>query len=186
MICVHGLARNGRDFDYLAKALETESQVFCPDIAGRGKSEWLAEAAWYNYAQYLADMAELIARADAPSTGSAPRWAASSACCWRPMDNTPIRRLVVNDVGPFIPLAALQRIGTYVAETPEFADAAALEKYIRTIYASFGNLSDENWRHLATHSMRKLPDGKLALAHDPAIAEPFLSLDQDIDFWSIL
>ncbi len=82
VVCVHGLTRNGRDFDRLAAALAKETQVFCPDIVGRGKSDFLKDPALYGYPQYVADMTALIARMDAPnwSIGSAPRWAASSAC----------------------------------------------------------------------------------------------------------
>ena len=98
--------------------------------------------------------------------------------------NSPIRRLVVNDVGPFIPLLALKRIGAYVGETPEFANIKELEKHIRQIYGSFGDLGDEVWAHLAEHSARKLPNGRLALAHDPAIARAFLALEDNVDFWA--
>jgi len=186
VICVHGLTRNGRDFDYLAHALESERRVFCPDIAGRGKSEWLADPVDYNYAQYLADMTALLARTGALAVD----WVGTSmggiiGMLLAADANTPIRRLVVNDVGPFIPLAALKRIGGYVGATPEFADLKALEKYVREIYASFGWLGDEEWHHLAMHSARKLPNGKLALAHDPAIAKQFLAVEKDVDFWEI-
>jgi pimeloyl-ACP methyl ester carboxylesterase len=184
VVCVHGLTRNSRDFDVLAKALETERQVYCIDIAGRGKSDWFADPASYNYGQYLVDVAAFIAHIGAREID----WVGTSmggiiGMLLASSDISPVRRLVVNDVGPFIPLAALKRIGAYVGKVPEFADVKAVEKYFREIYASFGNLSDENWRHLAAHGTRRLPDGKLALAYDPAIAEAFVAVDKDIDFW---
>jgi pimeloyl-ACP methyl ester carboxylesterase len=173
-VCVHGLTRNSRDFDELAKVLERETRVFCPDIAGRGKSDWFADPSDYNYGQYLADMSAFIAHTGA----AAVDWVGTSmggiiGMLLASAEKAPIRRLVVNDVGPFIPLAALKRIGGYVGSPPEFTDPQAVEKYFREIYASFGKLSDENWRHLAAHGTRPLPDGKLA----------FLAVDKDIDFW---
>jgi pimeloyl-ACP methyl ester carboxylesterase len=186
VICVHGLTRNGRDFDYLARALAGDGrQVFCPDIAGRGKSDWLANPADYNYAQDLSDMTALIARAGAESVD----WVGTSmggliGMLLAAEANTPIRRLVINDVGPFIPLIALERVGTYVGQSPVFDDLEGVEKYMREIYAAFGDLSDENWRHLARYGTRTMPCNKLSLAWDPAIAQPFLAIDQDVNLWS--
>lgn len=185
IVCAHGLTRNGRDFDELARILSTDAHVFCPDVVGRGKSDWLSSPAYYNYPQYLADMISLIARAGAETVD----WVGTSmggiiGMLLAAEPRSPIRRLVVNDVGPVIPLPALRRIGSYVSATPDFADVRDVEKYLREIYASFGHLDDENWRHLAAHSTRILPNGRLALAHDPAIAEAFLAIDHDVDFWA--
>jgi pimeloyl-ACP methyl ester carboxylesterase len=158
VICVHGLTRNGRDFDYLARGLEADGrQIFCPDIVGRGKSDWLANAADYNYAQYLTDMTALIARTGAESVD----WVSTSMGGLIGMllaadTNTPIRRLVINDAGPFIPLIALKRIGAYVGQSPVFDDLAGVERHMREIYAPFGDLSDENWRHLARYGARPM------------------------------
>jgi pimeloyl-ACP methyl ester carboxylesterase len=186
VICVHGLTRNGRDFDYLARGLEADGrQIFCPDIVGRGKSDWLANAADYNYAQYLTDMTALIARTGAESVD----WVSTSMGGLIGMllaadTNTPIRRLVINDAGPFIPLIALKRIGAYVGQSPVFDDLAGVEKHMREIYAPFGDLNDENWSHLARYGARTMASNKLSLAWDPAIAQPFLAVDQDVDLWS--
>jgi pimeloyl-ACP methyl ester carboxylesterase len=185
VICVHGLTRNGRDFDYLARGLEADGrQVFCPDIVGRGKSDWLANAANYNYAQYLTDMTVLIARTGAESVD----WVGTSMGGLIGMllaadTNTPIRRLVINDAGPFIPLIALKRIGGYVGQSPVFDDLEGVERHMREIYAPFGDLSDENWRHLARYGARTVASNKLSLAWDPAIAQPILTIDQDVDLW---
>ena len=99
--------------------------------------------------------------------------------------NTPIRRLVINDIGPFIPLLGLKRIGAYVGLTPEFSTLAEAEKHMREIYAGFGELNDEHWRHLARFGTRELPNGRLTQAYDPAIAKAFLSVDEDVDFWEV-
>jgi pimeloyl-ACP methyl ester carboxylesterase len=185
IICVHGLVRNGHDFDYLSRILEGEGrQVFCPDIVGRGKSDWLANPADYNYVQYLTDMTALIARTGADSVD----WVGTSmggliGMLLAAEANTPIRRLVINDVGPSIPLAALTRIAAYLERSPLFDDLEGVEKYIREIYAPFGELSDENWRHLARYSARTMPDNKLGLAFDPAIAQAFLGVNQGVDLW---
>jgi len=186
VICVHGLTRNGRDFDVLAQTLEKSAQVFCPDIPGRGLSDWLGDPACYSYAQYMADMTAFVARTGALEID----WVGTSMGGLLGMllaaeVNSPIRRLVLNDVGPYIPLLALKRIGSYVGEAREFANAGEVEKYMREIYAAFGDLTDENWRHLAMHGTRFVGNGKLALAHDPAIALPFLQIEQDVDLWNI-
>jgi len=189
VICVHGLTRNGRDFDVLATAMQNERKLFCPDIVGRGRSDWLADPAFYNYGQYVVDMAELIAIAQAEGS-PAIDWVGTSMGGLIGMllaadANTPIRRLILNDVGPFIPLTSLQRIGAYVSDDPEFADLKALEAHLHTIYAPFGRLSDENWRHLAEHSYRVLPNGKFGLTHDPAIGKAFAEVKGDVDLWAV-
>ena len=186
VICVHGLTRNGRDFDCLAHALDGEGrQVFCPDIVGRGKSDWLANPVDYNYAQYLTDMTVLIARTGAESVD----WVGTSmgghiGMLLAAEANTPIRRLVINDIGPFIPLVAIRRVHAYVGQSPVFDDFEGVQKYMREMYAPFGDLRDENWRHLARYGARTTPDNKLSLAYDPAIALPFLAAIQDVDLWS--
>jgi pimeloyl-ACP methyl ester carboxylesterase len=184
VICVHGLTRNGRDFDYLAHDLENNMRIFCPDVVGRGKSDDLADPMQYNYPQYMADMTAMIARTGAETVD----WVGTSmggiiGMLLAAQKNTPIRRLVINDVGPFIPLLSLKRIGAYAGVSKEFTDVAEVDAYMRQIYEPFGDLSNENWRHLAEHGTRTLTNGKLVLAHDPAIAQPFLLIDQDVDFW---
>ncbi len=184
-ICVHGLTRNGRDFDRLAETLRQHSHVFCPDIVGRGHSDWLANPAFYSYPQYLSDITALIARTGAIQID----WVGTSmggliGLLLAAQPNSPIRKLVLNDVGPFIAMAALQRIGTYVSIVPDFANADETERYMRQIYMPFGLLSDSDWQHLAAHGTRVLPNGRLALAHDPAIAQNFVGLAQDVDLWA--
>ena len=187
LIAMHGLTRNGRDFDAAAHALSDRFHVVCPDVVGRGKSDWLPDGALYGYPQYLADAAALIARV---ATGPVD-WLGTSMgglvgmmLAAQPL--TPIRRLIVNDVGPFVPKASLERIGTYVGEDPRFADLAELAAYIRRVYADFGNLSDADWAHMARHSARRRPDGSYGLAYDPAIGRAFQGRPiADVDLWPV-
>jgi pimeloyl-ACP methyl ester carboxylesterase len=187
LIAMHGLTRNGRDFDAVAAGLSDRFHVVCPDVVGRGKSDWLPGGALYSYPQYLADAAGLIARV---ATGPVD-WLGTSMggligmmLAAQPL--TPIRRLILNDVGPFVPKAALERIGSYVGLDPRFADRAGLEVYLREVLAGFGNLSDADWAHMAAHSARRRSDGSYGLAYDPAIGQAFRTAPiTDVDLWPL-
>ena len=186
-LCVHGLTRNGRDFDVLAGALAEQGlKVACPDVVGRGRSERLPDPAGYGYPQYLADMNALIARLDVPWVD----WIGTSmggliGMMMAAQPNTPVRRLVVNDVGPFIPVAALRRIGDYVGRDPRFAGLDAAEAYFREVHRPFGTLTDPQWRRLTEHSVVSAGDG-YRLAYDPAIAAPFREAElKDVDLWPV-
>ena len=187
VVCVHGLTRNGRDFDALATTLAESRRVVCPDVVGRGQSDWLRDPHQYQTAQYVADMAALIARMDVGWVD----WVGTSmggliGMALAAQQGSPIRKLVLNDVGPFIPKAALEAIAVYCGKAPPFPDEAALEDYLRRIHASFGPLTDAQWRHLATHAARQTEDG-IVLAYDPRIAEPFEAVQPiaDIDLWAL-
>ena len=187
-VCVHGLTRNGRDFDCLARVLaESGYRVACPDVVGRGKSDWLSDPAGYGYPQYLADSAVLLAYLNATEVD----WIGTSmggliGMMLTAQPGTPIRRLVINDVGPFIPSAALKRIGDYVGGNPVFADFAEAEAYIREVAEPFGALTDRQWRHLTEHSLVRAPGGGYRLAYDPAIGAPFQESDiGDVDLWPL-
>jgi pimeloyl-ACP methyl ester carboxylesterase len=182
-ICVHGLTRNGRDFDWLAPALvERGWRVLCPDMPGRGCSAWLTEPKDYGYALYLSVAAALIARADAERVS----WVGTSmggiiGMMVAAQPSAPLDALILNDVGALIPKAAIARIGTYVGSAPAFADLDAAEAYLRRVHAPFGALTDAQWRHMAVHGTRKAEDG-LRLNYDPAIALPFKEQEpQDVD-----
>ncbi len=207
VICVHGLTRNCRDFDFLAQALAGEFRVVCPDVVGRGRSDWLYRKDDYGYPQYLADMNALIARVSAwpVPTGWLGKLAnflrrryGSRSIYWvgtsmggmlgmmlasRP--NTPIRKLVVNDVGPLIPKASLERIATYVGKDPRFKTLDELEAYVRQVSAPFGPLTDAQWHHLTLHGAKQYEDGSWGMCYDPDIAAPFRKGPlEDIDLWS--
>ncbi|MCC7548895.1 MAG: alpha/beta hydrolase [Burkholderiales bacterium] len=186
VICVHGLTRNGRDFDDLARTLARRHRVLCPDVVGRGLSDWLSYAQDYGYPLYLSDMAALIARSGAERV----RWVGTSmggliGMMLAAQPDSPIERLVINDVGPLIPGAALERLAGYVGRTGPFADAHELERHLRTVHAPFGPLSDAQWSHLAHHSTRRNQDGSLSLAYDPAIAQALSGPAQDVVLWPL-
>ena len=139
LVCVHGLTRNGRDFDALAAALADGYRVVCPDVVGRGASDWLADKSGYGYPQYLNDMAALLAHLDADDV----HWVGTSmggliGMMLAAQPGTPVTRLVMNDVGPFIPAPALERIAAYVGLNPKFASVEELDAYLRDVYAPFG------------------------------------------------
>jgi pimeloyl-ACP methyl ester carboxylesterase len=186
VLCVHGLTRNGRDFDALAGDLAAECRVVCPDFPGRGASAWLSHPEDYGYPLYLADMAALIARLDVETLD----WVGTSmggltGMLLAAQPGSPIRRLVINDVGPLIAKEGLARIAGYVGRDPSFPDAAALEAALRQVAASFGPLTDAQWRHLAAISTRRKPDGSLGFAYDPRIGDAFRGMpEQDIDLWA--
>lgn len=183
VICVHGLTRNAHDFDKLAAALSQKAQVVCVDIVGRGRSDWLRDPAFYNHAQYSADMAALLARLNV----NAVDWIGTSmggliGMVLAAQANTPIQRLVLNDVGPFIPAAAMQRIATYVGLDPQFSGMEALLAFLRKQYQYSGPMTETDFQHMAQHGFRRLPNGKLGLAFDPAISKNFHA-GGDVNLW---
>ncbi len=189
VLCVHGLTRGGRDFDALAAALAGAGcRVVCPDVVGRGSSDWLADPAGYGYPQYLADVTVLLARLEVDQID----WVGTSmgglmGMMLAAQPGTPVRRLVLNDVGPFIPKAALERIAGYVGHDPRFVDMAAAEAYLRDRHAGFGALGDEDWRHLTETSVAPAEaGGALRLRYDPAIGAAFRARPvEDLDLWPV-
>ncbi|MBI2307749.1 MAG: alpha/beta hydrolase [Rhodocyclales bacterium] len=189
LVCVHGLTRNCRDFDALAAALAPHYRVVCPDVVGRGRSDWLKNGAGYGFPQYVADMMVLLARLDVEEV----HWVGTSmggliGMIIAGQEKSPISRLVLNDVGPVITPESLQRIGDYVGKAPRFASVEEAERYIRLVSAPFGALSDAQWRQLTESSIRRGDDGKWGMVYDPAIGEPFRQaflLHQAVDLWPI-
>ena len=181
LVCVHGLTRNGRDFDYLAAGMADAYRVVCPDVAGRGRSDWLRDPADYNYPVYLGDMATLIASLHAETVD----WVGTSmggiiGMILSGMPGSPVRKLVMNDVGCHIPKAAIERIGEYVGREPVFGSIDELEAAIRAT-SPFGELTDEQWRHLALH-VAKSENGKWRFRYDPGIGKNFhASPPADVD-----
>jgi len=188
VVCVHGLTRNSHDFDELAPVLAAEGfRVVCPDVAGRGRSGRLAGAAFYGFPQYLADMTALIARLDVERV----HWLGTSmggviGMMLAAQPDTPVARLILNDVGPFMPGNALQAIAAYVKEEPEFDDIAALEARLRSRLTGYAPVTDVQWRRLAEHEARVQPNGKLKFGYDPAIGAALAAAPvQDVDLWAI-
>jgi len=191
VLCVHGLTRNGRDFDTLAEALSDRFHVICPDLPGRGKSDWLADANAYQPASYVVALAHLLAAIGKPVAWVGTSLGGICGMMVAAAQNTPITRLVLNDIGPLIPAAALKRIRDYMVGAPErFVSMAALEAHLRVIHAPFGRLTDAQWAHLARFSARPVLDqtgeGAFAMHYDPKLIEPMRSaVPIDADMWPI-
>ena len=187
VVCVHGLTRNGRDFDFLAEALSRRRTVICPDIVGRGDSDRLTDPAEYGYPRYMADGATLIARLGVGEVD----WVGTSMGGFLGMllaatRGNPIRRMVLNDIGPVIPKATQEEIAAYVGRDPRLASPAEAETYQRTVAAGFGRLTDGQWAHMGRHMTRPDPAGGLRLAYDPAIAHPFRTQPlKDVEIWPV-
>ncbi len=188
VFCVHGFVRNSRDFDALAANLANSCHVVCMDAAGRGASEWLPHKS-YSFGLYLADAAALLARVTAPmperglrrifGRTRAPRryvdWVGTSMGGLMGMmlaakRHSPIHRLVLNDVGPFVPWAALLRMKqAFTGFNATFATLDDVERYLRETCKEFGPLTAKQWRHVAKHSVTGKADGTYILAFDPTI-----------------
>jgi pimeloyl-ACP methyl ester carboxylesterase len=173
LICVHGLTRLSRDFDRLARALSDHYRVVCPDVVGRGRSDWLREPSHYVVPQYVADMVTLIARLNV----KAVHWLGTSmggliGISLAGLTDSPISRLVINDVGPRLEASALTRIGAYVGKIGRFADLEEATDYVATVAAPFGLRTREEWREITEPALRSDGD-EWVLHYDPLIAVPF-------------
>lgn len=171
IVCVHGQTRNRHDFDTLAEYLsERGRHVFCPDIVGRGDSGWFKNPLHYTYEQYIADMNVLIARTDATQID----WVGTSmggllGMILASLPNSPIRRLVLNDVGPQIPIKGISRLWEYAGKDPDFSSIEEAKTYFKRIYADFGQLSDAQWQRFTETSIREIAPGKFATTLDHGI-----------------
>jgi pimeloyl-ACP methyl ester carboxylesterase len=184
VVCVHGLARNGRDFDRLGERLAPRFRVIAVDMPGRGESEWLANPADYVLATYLTTLTALFARADAARLAFVgTSMGGLHGMVLAAQRHSPVIRLVVNDVGPVLEPAALARIASYVGQSPVFDSYADIEHYIRTVSAPFGDLGDAGWAHVARTNVRQRADGRWRLAYDPGIAVPFAASAAIPDIW---
>ena len=176
LVCVHGLTRLGRDFDRLARALADHYRVVCPDVVGRGRSDWLRDPMHYVVPQYVADLVTLIARLNAQSL----HWVGTSmggliGISLAGLDGSPISRLVINDVGPRLDAAALTRIGSYLGKPTRFATLDEAVDYVAAVAAPFGLRTRDEWREIAEPSLRSDGDGWV-FHYDPLIAMPFASV----------
>ena len=180
VLCVHGLTRNAHDFDVLAAALaERGCRVLAVDVAGRGRSGWLADPMQYDvavYARHLARLLQLLGLAQVDWVGTSMGGLIGMLLAAE--ERSPIERLVINDIGPRVAPETLAQIKGYLGLDLVFADLAQLEAHLRLIHAPFGKLSDDQWRALAEHSSRRTPQG-LRLHYDPAIREPFLAASSE-------
>ncbi len=176
LVCVHGLSRQGRDFDALARAMQREYRVVCPDVVGRGRSDRLGDPRGYQVPAYVADMVTLVARLNV----AAVDWVGTSmggliGLGLASLKNSPVARLVLNDVGPRIEHASLVRIGSYLGQPLRWSTVDEAADYLATISAGFGPHTREAW-HALTLPMLKSVDGGYVLHYDPAIAQPFKAI----------
>ena len=185
LMCVHGLTRNGKDFDTIAESLSVHYRVICPDMPGRGRSEPLKNPAEYAYPTYVQDCVALIARLDVETVD----WLGTSmggiiGMIISSQPGNPIRKLVLNDIGPYLAKEGLERIAGYVGLDPTFPTLEAFEQAIRTLAAPFGPLTDEQWRKMAMDMSQRKPEGGWGLAYDPRIADAFKTGPiKDVDMW---
>jgi pimeloyl-ACP methyl ester carboxylesterase len=178
LVCAHGLTRQGRDCDTLAPALAGDYRVVCPDVVGRGRSDWLADPAGYVIAQYVADMVSLLARLDARCVD----WVGTSmggliGLGVASLAGSPVRKLVLNDVGPVIQPQALQRIGAYLGQSTHWHSVEQAADALWSISQGFGPHTSEQWRALTEPQLK--PDeqrGGFVARCDPAIAVPFRAI----------
>ncbi|MEY3612729.1 MAG: putative aminoacrylate hydrolase RutD [Pseudomonadota bacterium] len=193
VVCVHGLTRQGRDFDRLAQALVVQSpeplQVICPDVAGRGRSEWLSEPSLYQIPQYAGDMLAMLGQIKSRLGADIPLqtldWVGTSMGGLIGMVLAgqpglplpcPIRRLVLNDVGPAITWSSVQHMQTYVGQYGQFRDLDDACAALWTLSQGFGPVLPEVWREMSLHMTRPTADGQLTLHYDPAIGVPVRAL----------
>lgn len=181
LLCVHGLARQGRDFDTFAQAMQDEYRVVCPDVVGRGESDWLRDPSGYQIPNYVADMVTLIARLDARTV----HWVGTSmggliGMGLASLPQSPVEALVLNDVGPALEYAALQRIGNYLGLPMQWDSVEAAAAYLATISVGFGPHTPEQWMALSRPMLKPVaqPGGetKYKLHYDPNIAAPFRAI----------
>jgi len=192
VVCVHGLTRQGRDFDRLAQALVARAEragqaihVVCPDVAGRGHSEWLAQAALYQIPQYASDMLALLGALQRHAPIQKLDWVGTSmggligmALAGQPGLPLPVpmRRLVLNDVGPAVAWPSIVRMQQYVGRYGRFDNLSDAAAELRRLSLGFGPVPDDIWLELSSHMVRQLPDGELTLHYDPAIGEPIRAM----------
>ncbi len=181
VVCVHGLSRQGRDFDTLARDLRDRWRVVCPDVVGRGRSDWLADPMGYQIPAYVADMVTLLARLDADVVD----WVGTSmggliGLGLASLPGSPVRRLILNDVGPRIEAAALMRIGSYLGMPVRWASLEEAADALSTISQGFGPHTREQWLALTAPQLRRDAQGAWIPHYDPSIALPFRAVNPEL------
>ena len=184
LVCVHGLTRQGRDFDALARSLCGDYRVVCPDVVGRGRSDWLADPAGYAVPGYVADMVSLLARLDAEVVD----WVGTSmggliGLGLASLDGAQVRKLVLNDVGPVIEAAALQRIGSYVGQSGFWRTLDEAADALAALSQGFGPHSRAQWLALTAPQLKPATrDGVEGFTTrvDPGIAVPFRGITPEL------
>jgi pimeloyl-ACP methyl ester carboxylesterase len=185
LVCVHGVTRVAGDFDALARAMSDRYRVVCPDVAGRGRSDRLRDPALYVIPQYVADMVTLIARVTAEGAVDAEdegvEWFGTSmggliGIGLASLPGTPIRRMVLNDIGPVLDPVAMARIGDYIGQDLRFKTFEEGAAFVRAVSTPFGPHSEDEWDKLARDWLVQQPDGQWVRHYDLGLAVPFKAL----------
>jgi len=180
LVCAHGVTRVGDDFDSMARALAGDYRVICPDIVGRGRSDWLKNPQLYRIPQYVSDIVTLLARVLPDAESQKVDWFGTSmggliGMGLASLPGNPIRKLVLNDIGPVLAPVAMQRIGDYIGQDLRFETFEAGAKFIRDVSLSFGEHTEAEWHKLAADVLRQDKDGKWVRHYDMGLAQPFRS-----------
>jgi pimeloyl-ACP methyl ester carboxylesterase len=180
LVCAHGLSRQGRDFDVLARAMSGEYRVVCPDVVGRGRSDWLADPKGYQIPAYVADMVTMLARVNAQTL----HWVGTSmggliGLGLASLPDSPIGKLVLNDVGPKIQFESLVRIGTYLGQPMHWNTVEEAADYLLAISKGFGPHTREQWLALSRPILKPDGDG-FKLHYDPNISVPFKAITPEM------
>lgn len=187
LICVHGLTRNSRDFDYLAHELSSEYRVIAPDIVGRGQSDWLTDSSMYTMEQYASDMVSLITSLKLKEVD----WLGTSlggliGMTLASQPNTPIKRLILNDIGPVIKKEAIAYLATALSETPHFQSLDDLRGFLKEAYVTMGHMDPHHWEHMVTYDHRITSEGKITRNFDPKITRWVTSMtNSDVAMWEL-
>ena len=188
IVCVHGLTRQGRDFDVLARSLSEHARVICPDVVGRGHSDWLSNPGHYAVPQYTMDMLALLQQLHAAAPLQVLDWLGTSmggligmAVAGNPALPlpVPVRKLLLNDVGPQLEWSALQRIAAYVGQPAHFETQQEAADALRALSAGFGPHSAQAWLELSRPMLRSVEGGGFKLHYDPAIAQPMRNMTRE-------
>lgn len=179
LVCAHGVTRVGDDFDVLARALCKEFRIICPDVVGRGRSGKLLNPQHYAIPQYVSDMVTLVARVtDQPGSDGKVTWFGTSmggliGMGLASLPGTPVKRLLLNDIGPTLDPVALQRIGDYIGQQLRFPTFEAGAQWVRAVSLTFGEHTEAEWHKLASDVLRQDSDGQWVRHYDMGLAEPF-------------
>jgi pimeloyl-ACP methyl ester carboxylesterase len=180
LVCVHGVTRVADDFDSMARALAADYRVVCPDVVGRGRSGRLRNPQLYRIPQYVADMVTLLARVLANGERQTVDWFGTSmggliGLGMAALPDSPVSKLILNDIGPVLDPTALQRIGDYIGQDLRFPTFDEAAKFIRDVSQPFGPHSEAEWHKLAADVLRQDKDGMWVRHYDMGLALPFRS-----------
>lgn len=188
LVCVPGLTRNGRDFDFLAAALGHEYRILAVDLIGRGKSDWMQDPAHYTIEQYIADLMgwmHQLGLSQVDFIGASLGGILGMLIAAMP--HSPIQRLILDDVGPVIKQESIARLSGEVKANPIFASLGELKDFLKKVYAQTGSMEPYHWDHLLAHDHLALPEGGYARAYDPQLFKSFAPMQNghDITFWPV-